>query len=971
VTPSPTSPSEPDPNHAADSKVRELFDAASELPVGERKGFLQRFATDPGLRDRVEALLAHHDGNDGFLSTPAAEVTALAELSHTGRHDAMIGFRLGKYTIREVLGAGGMGLVYRAEQDSPQRTVALKVVRSYFAGPELLRRFRHEAEALGRLRHPCIAQIFEAGTAPDPNGKETPFFAMELVSGRPLLEAAANLNIRERLALFAAVCDGVQHAHQRGVIHRDLKPGNILVEESDSATSTMTSLRADTTSPADAGVRGMHPKILDFGVARLTSDDAGATRSVTSTGQVIGTIPYMSPEQVRGDIGQLDTRSDVYSLGVILCELLTGRLPYELIGKSIPEAARIITDAEPSIPHAHDRALKGDVETILFKALEKEPQRRYQSAAELAGDIRRYLADLPIVARPATATYQLRKFARRHKGLVAGVAGIILALGAGVIGTTVGLFRAAVARDLAQQREIDARQAQMLAEQRERQANLETRKARRAVDFLAQMLTGADPDLTEGREVTVRELLDHAALGVETELADEPDVLLAARSAIARTYLAIGSPEKSIEHYEPVLDLARGIYGEESLEAAEILHQLSRAESERKNWRAAIDLGAQSLAVYINRRAGDGAGAGRTCATLAGAYIALGDMPNGEVMARRAFEIAAANDRHESLAEAAGLLGTILQRVGGPTAAREAEELIRLRLAIFNSLRGPLHSSVIEAKSDLGWFYVGERRTPEAYPLLEEAEAGYLALYGPNHRKTLNATVLRGSAYQAGGDLERSKTVLSGAVDALRENLPDSSELGTATWRLGVTLMRTKEYPEAEASLRESVRIREKIGDARLSGSYSNLGSVLLIQGKTDEAIEWQQKAIEARRKTGSLLSDFGTLLNNYAVSLTKAKRYEEAEAAFRESIEYDRKVRPNHPLNGLNLRPYAEMLQLVGRSSEAEPIAREALALLQTQSQPEQARAATVLATILDSLGKTDEAMQVRTAHKLQPPAK
>jgi tetratricopeptide (TPR) repeat protein len=235
----------------------------------------------------------------------------------------------------------------------------------------------------------------------------------------------------------------------------------------------------------------------------------------------------------------------------------------------------------------------------------------------------------------------------------------------------------------------------------------------------------------------------------------------------------------------------------------------------------------------------------------------------------------------------------------------------------------------------------------------------------------LGAQMLRASAYQTHGDFEESRSLLVETVEALKETAPDSSELGQAHWRLGVTLMRLKDYPESEANLRESIRIREKIRDARVSSSYSNLGSVLLAQGKVDEAIEWQGKAVQARRDSGALMSDFGTLLNNYAVSLTKGKRYEEAEAVFRESVAYDAKVRPGHPLNALNLRPFAEMLQLTGRSAEAEPLVREALQLQMKQPKADRVRTATVLAVVLDSVGKADEAAALRGEYEIPRPVK
>src|SRR5262249_41988983 len=287
--------------------------------------------------------------------------------------------------VRE-LGRGGMGVVYLAEQQNPSRLVALKVIAAGLTVGDALRRFEHEAQVLARLKHPGIAQVFEAGTGDTGDGVR-PYFVMELIEGQSLTDyaRARALPTRQRLELFVKVCAAVQHAHQKGVIHRDLKPGNILVDE--------------------AG----RPRVLDFGVARLTGPGPGDTHA-TAVGQLVGTLPYMSPEQVAADPDALDTRSDVYTLGVILYQLLTGRLPYEVAGKPAREAARVITEREPARLGSVDKALRGDLETVVARALEKDRERRYSSADALADDVERYLRGDPILARPASALYQLKKF---------------------------------------------------------------------------------------------------------------------------------------------------------------------------------------------------------------------------------------------------------------------------------------------------------------------------------------------------------------------------------------------------------------------------------------------------------------------------------------------------------------------------------------------------------------------------------
>jgi WD40 repeat protein/predicted Ser/Thr protein kinase len=317
--------------------------------------------------------------------------------------------RIGRYRILRCIAGGGMGTVYEAEQDSPRRLVALKAVRPGLASPALRKRFTQEAQILGRLHHPGIAQVYEAGLAEDGQ----PFFAMEFIRGLHLDEYARlrSLTIPARLELLARVCDAVQHAHDQGVIHRDLKPANILVDETG------------------------QPKVLDFGVARVTNADLLTGAGLTRTGQLLGTPNYMSPEQVTANPAAIDHRADVYALGVVLFELLAGRLPYRLENRPLAEAARLILEEEPPRLGSLNPELRGDVETIVARALEKDPARRYPSAADLAADLRRCFAHEPILARPPSALYHLRKFARRHKALVSGVLTTGAALVLGLVGT--------------------------------------------------------------------------------------------------------------------------------------------------------------------------------------------------------------------------------------------------------------------------------------------------------------------------------------------------------------------------------------------------------------------------------------------------------------------------------------------------------------------------------------------------------
>jgi tetratricopeptide (TPR) repeat protein len=386
-------------------RVEELFDQAVDLDPERQAAFLdEQCQGDADLRAAVEELLQldrRAEAAETLLRSPLAESRRKGSAPPAPRLPA-----LARYRLVRVLGEGGMGTVYEAEQDNPRRTVALKVIRPGLVAPPLLKRFAQEAQILGLLHHPGIASIYEASVAEDGQ----PFFAMEFIRGLPLDEYARRhgLDAAARLELVARVCDAVQHAHEHGVVHRDLKPTNVLVDETG------------------------QPRVLDFGVARGLDEQLRATTAHTQPGQLVGTPCYMSPEQVAAD-PDLDRRSDVYTLGVILFELLAGRLPYPLEQLPLAGVVQVIREREPARLGALDRGLRGDVETIVGKALEKEPARRYPSAAELAADIRRHLAHEPIQARPPSALYQLGKFARRHQALVATTAaflGLLLVAGA-------------------------------------------------------------------------------------------------------------------------------------------------------------------------------------------------------------------------------------------------------------------------------------------------------------------------------------------------------------------------------------------------------------------------------------------------------------------------------------------------------------------------------------------------------------
>ncbi|NOS99317.1 MAG: serine/threonine protein kinase [Phycisphaerales bacterium] len=529
--------------------VEDLFHRTIAMPPAERSSFLaDASAADVQIRRCVDRLVNHHPCDGGFMDPPDGLLAG-------GNGDGPLpsGGRIGSFTLVRVIGSGGNGTVYEAVQDHPQRSVALKVLRVGSTSPRAIKRFEFELQALARLRHPAIAKVYQAGTHRD-GAAGVPYFAMEHVpDARNLIRYADGqmLDVRDRLKLFVEICDAVHHGHQRGIIHRDLKPGNILVDASG------------------------QPKVIDFGIARAIDSDAAAGTVHTDVGQLMGTLPYMSPEQCTADPDELDIRSDIYTLGVVLYELLSGRLPYDVRHKPIPESVRIIQNDPPARLSIQRADLEGDIETITIKALQKDRDRRYSSAADLAADIRRFLNNQPIEARPPSWPYQLRLFARRNRPLVFAGSAVLVMLITSVILITNYAFQATyAARGEAAQRG----------------------KAERIAAFLQDTLVAVNPRRAGG-DASVLKMLEDAVRRVETELHDQPEIEAGVRFAIGKTYASLWRWNDAQPHLWIALELNRRVHGLEHPDVARCLSALTEVLTYAHSC-TGLDIADQSLRLH-------------------------------------------------------------------------------------------------------------------------------------------------------------------------------------------------------------------------------------------------------------------------------------------------------------------------------------------------------------------------------------
>jgi serine/threonine-protein kinase len=928
--------------------LQALFAAALDLPLAEREAFLDTAcAGDPALREELASLLAAH-GTGGAVDRLADIV--IDGLAGHMRDPVDPGDRVGMYRVVRQVARGGMGAVYVAERDDQQfqQRVALKFLRPGHDYDELRRRFATERRILGQLVHPSIARLLDAGVS----SHGLPYLVMEFVEGAPIDRYCDDqrLAIDERLDLFCRVCDAVQYAHQNLVVHRDLKPSNILVDE------------------------GGAVKLLDFGIAKLLEEDAESSSPRTATRWM--TPEYASPEQVRG--GPITTATDTYALGILLFELLTGRRPYETAGKSAGEIEHAVCETDPPRPstvvagpitgglaapggatdpvsaarHTQPerlrRRLRGDLDVIVLHALHKEPARRYASAGELASDVRRHLAGLPVRAQPDSFRYRAGKFVRRHR----------VGVGAGVL---LGLSLLAGTAATAWQARIAARERD--------QARLEAETAAAVSTFLADLFASADPGRSLGTDPPVSRILAAGAARAESELAGQPALQGRLLFVIGDVYRSMGRFAAAESLLARSAEVRRAALGDRSPDLAESLTGLATVLLAMQRPNDAEPLLREALMIWESALGPEAPRVAGAMNNLGSLFHNRGLLDSAAAYYGRAVTLRqrAGDDTTPSYATDLGNLASVLARQGDLEAA---DSLQRRVLALRRTHLEPNHPDVAASLNNLAVVLYRKEDFAGAERMLREALDIRRAVLGPEHPEVAQGLNNLAAAVEKQGDLVAAERLYQESLALKRRIVGDAHPtVATSLNNLGVLERARGNLDTALALFREALAVRRAAypdGHPSLATSLDNLGALFRAGGDLEAAEEPLREALELRRRL--LAADHPELGHSAATLgavLGEQGRCAEAEPLLAEGLRVRQAALPaGHQSIGVVQGDLGRCQLALGREVEAEqslPAALDGLTASRGADDSATQRVTRELARLYDLRGDTARAATYR----------